>query len=140
AGDVGGAHHVVEVDALVLPERRGEHALAVHLHLAGRGQALHVGAADDPLDRDVQPLVLEVAELAGERDLRRLLRIAHRPDLHLRHLGWRLGGRGGGRGGRRAGRRGRGGGGRRRRGRLGGRRRGGGGRGRGRRGGRRGRG
>jgi hypothetical protein len=55
--------------------------------VAGTPHARQVGARDVPADVDLEAFLLEVAELVGDGELRRHLRIAHEPGVDLRQLG-----------------------------------------------------
>src|SRR5438477_8631236 len=54
--------------------------------VAGAPHARQVGARDVPADVDLEAFLLEVAELIGDGELRRHLRIAHEPRVDLAHL------------------------------------------------------
>src|SRR5262249_40437365 len=57
------------------------------VHVAGAPHARQSGARDVPADVDVEPLLLEVAELVGDRELRGHLRVTHEPGVDFGHFG-----------------------------------------------------
>src|SRR5438045_3675827 len=60
----------------------GAHAAIASMSPLARG----VGARSVPADVDLEAFLLEVAELIGDGELRRHLRIAHEPRVDLAHL------------------------------------------------------